>query len=75
MEKSLINSNIKFLINTKLSEFQRNNVVSINYADIEKTLMATKWKDGIPEHISMVAQDIHNLTLDEVIDTVSLEKI
>lgn len=75
MEKFDKEFNTKFLINCKLYSLRRNNLPSLTYQQVEKTLLKTKWTEGVPEHICEIAQDIENLTVEEVVDVLTKEAI
>lgn len=72
MNNYITKENIEFLINSKLKEIKRENVISIGYDDVEKALFSLKWKDGVPEHLNIIAQDIHDITVDEIIDVMTV---
>ena len=61
MEKQL-----DFLLNIKLYSLQRSYFNDLTFAQLKEVMFATKWPNGLPEHLYQIAADIEDLNFYEV---------
>ncbi len=70
-----IDNDTKFLIELKWSSLRRNCLATITYDQVERTLLNTKWKNGQPTHLCYIAQDVSELTIEDVVNYLTKERI
>ena len=59
---------INCLINLKLSSIKRNSLDYFTFNQLKQVLYHTKWKTSIPDNLSIIANDIATLTVEEIVD-------
>ncbi len=57
---------LDFLLNIKLYSLQRSYFNDLTFAQLKEVMFATKWANGLPEHLYQIAADIEELNLYEV---------
>lgn len=59
---------VRFLINLKLASLQREKLSTITYDQLVQTLTATRWAKGRPLHLNVIAKDISDLTVEDIVN-------
>ena len=66
---------IEFLLQLKLENLQRNHLATLTYDQVRKTIYNTKWQGKVPAHLCHIAQDIKDLTVEDVVNYLTMENI
>lgn len=67
------NQETAFLIDLKLKKLQRSSMTRISRNELLKTLDGTKWAAGRPQHLSVIAEDISALTIEDIVKYLTKE--
>lgn len=59
---------VNCLINLKLASIKRNELDNLTFNQLQKVLYNTKWRLYIPDSLSVIANDIESLTVEEIVD-------
>lgn len=59
---------INCLINLKLESIKRNSLDSLTFNQLKKVLYSKKWRLYVPDNLSIIANDIKSLTVEEIVD-------
>jgi len=70
-----IDETIAFLLQLKLESLQRNHLATLTYEQVSKTIYNTKWQGGVPAHLNRIAQDINEITVEDVVNYLTKENI
>jgi hypothetical protein len=57
---------LDFLLNIKLYSLQRSYFNDLTFEQLKEVMFATKWQNGLPEHLYQIAADIEELNFYEV---------
>ncbi len=63
----ITDADVSFIINSKLSALKREKLSALTYQQIADTLLNTCWTDGMPAHLSGVAKDVFNLSVEQIV--------
>ncbi len=74
MDRS-IDETIRFLIELKLENLQRNHLATLTYDQVSNTIYNARWQGKIPAHLCRIAQDINELTVEDVVNYLTKENI
>lgn len=72
MDKNL-EKETEFLIDLKLKELQRGSLSRLSYDQVRRTLYNGIWNNGVPAHLSQIANDIRNLTTEDIVKYLTKE--
>ena len=59
----------------KLENLQRNHLATLTYDQVRKTIYNTKWQGGVPAHLNVIAHDIMEITVEDVVNYLTRENI
>ncbi len=67
--------NVDLTIALKLTSLQKNGLPNLSLEQFKDALMATKWKEGQPQQLFEIVNDVFTYTADEVVAYLSKQAI
>ena len=66
---------IRFLLELKLQKLKRDSLPNLTFGHLERTVMNTTWKKGVPHHLSQAAADVAALKVEDIVNYLTRENL